>query len=92
MKQGNCQSEGIVHSKLSAKMVLLGLFNVGCCFLLGKFLYHGFPGSYAGKVGENWWLDFFLPLLFVGVVGLACLVMLFYVLICCCDLLSKSYL
>lgn len=80
--QKDHRNEKIVRSKLSVKMVLLGLLNAGCCFLLGKFLYYGLENSCAGKVYENWWLDFFLPLLFVGVVGLACLVMLFFVLIC----------
>lgn len=72
----------IVRSKLPVKMVLLGLLDAGCCFLLGRFLYYGLENSCAGKVYENWWLDFFLPLLFMGMVGLACLVMLFCVLVC----------
>lgn len=80
--QKDHRNEKIVRSKLSMKMVLLGLLNAGCCFLLGKFLYYGLENRFAGKMYENWWLDFFLPLLFVGAVGLACLIMLFCVLIC----------
>lgn len=82
MKKENRPNESIVQSKISVKMVAIGILNAGCCLLLGWFLYYMIKNHQAEKVYENWWLDFFIPTLFVAAVCVLCLVTLLYTLVC----------
>ena len=56
--------------------------NTCCCFLLGWFLYTVIAGSNSEKVYENWWLDFFLPTLFIVATCLLCFIMMLYTIVC----------
>lgn len=82
MEKENRMNERVVQSKVSVKTVLIGLLNAGCCFLLAWFLYYLLGGGDKGKTYENWWLDFFLPTLFMVAVCLLCLVAMLYGIVC----------
>lgn len=82
MKKENGTNERIVQSKISVKMMLVGLLNAGCCLLLAWFLYYVLGGDNQEKAYDNWWLDFFLPTLFIVAVCLLCLVVMLYHIVC----------
>lgn len=82
MKKENCPNEEIVQSKISIQMMFLCFISVCCCFFLGWGLYE-VVGSYATeKIYDDWWLDFFLPVLFVAAICLLFLITLLYTIVC----------
>lgn len=82
MKKKKRQNEKIVQSKISIQMMFLCFISVCCCFFLGWGLYE-VVGSYAAeKIYDDWWLDFFLPVLFVAAICLLFLIVILYILVC----------